>query len=330
MPEPEKRIGIGMVGGLPVREAIEYAHAAEEAGLNSFWVHETYGLRDAFSYLTAAALVTARIQLGAGCVNSFTRNAALLAMSAAAIQELAEGRFRLGIGTAYGRLHNLGYHRDYSISSLREITEACRRLWQGEAVTMEGHVVTLDDMKLLLAPAKVPIYFAVKGPKSLALTAELADGHLDGPMTPPAVARAHIAGLKGELQPVRPFTFAAYIFCSFADDRKTARDLARNDPFLLYLLQVESPRSFSEAGLDPRIKERVQVAMKKGDAKRAAELLPDEVLDCFVLCGTEHEVVDQLAPFTEAGLQEPILQPLKPSARAFEQAIAAGKTYLAS
>ena len=89
-----------MVGGLPVREAIEYARAAEEAGVGSFWVHETYGLRDALSYLTAAALVTNRIELGAGCVNGFTRSAALMAMSSVALQELAGGRFRLGIGTA--------------------------------------------------------------------------------------------------------------------------------------------------------------------------------------------------------------------------------------
>ena len=326
----DRRIGIGMVGGLPVREAVEYARAAEDAGLSSFWVHETYGLRDALSYLTAAALVTNRIELGAGCLNSFTRNAALLAMSAAAIQELAGGRFRLAIGTAYSRLHNLGYHRDYSLSSLREITDACRHLWRGDTVTSEGHVVTLDGMKLQLPPANVPVYFAVRGPKSMALTAEIADGHLDGPMSPAPVCALHIAGLKAAVQPARPFAFAAYIFCSFGPNRKSGRDLARNDPFLLYLMQMESTASFVQAGLDPAIKVSVEAAMKAGDAQQAASLVTDEVLDRFVLCGTEHDVVDQLGAFVEAGLHEPILQPLKPSATSFQSAIAAGKAFLGS
>jgi 5,10-methylenetetrahydromethanopterin reductase len=328
MSQPDgKRIGIGMVGGLPVREAVAYARAAEKAGVNSFWVHETYGLRDALGYLSAAALVTDRLVLGAGCVNSFTRSAALMAMAAASLQELAAGRFRLGIGTAYSRLHNLGYHRDYSVSSLREMTEACRQLWRGETVTTEGHVVNLNGMKLLLPPANVPIYFAVKGPKSMVLTAELADGHLDGPMTPAAVSAAHIAQLKAAIRDSRPFDFTSYLFCSFAEDRKAARDLARNDPFLLYLFQMESMNAFVQAGLDPAIRTSVAAALKAGDSELASKLITDDVLDRFVLCGTEQDIVEQLGPFVEAGLDEPILQPLKPSPQAFRSAIATAQAF---
>ena len=245
-----------------------------------------------------------------------------------ALQELAGGRFRLGIGTAYSRLHNLGYHRDYSISSLREMTDACRQLWRGETVTTEGHVVTLHDMKLLTPPVEVPIYYAVKGPKAMALTAELADGHLDGPMTPAPASAAHIAQLKAGVRGTRPFDFTCYIFCSFAEDRKTARDMARNDPFLLYLFQMESANSFVQAGLDPAIKTSIAAALKAGDNQLAAKLITDEVLDRFVLCGTEKDIVSQLGPFMEAGLDEPILQPLKPSPQAFQAAIDAAKAFV--
>ncbi len=321
------RIGIGMVGSLPVREAVGYARAAEEAGVTSFWVHETYGLRDAFSYVTAAALMTGRIELGVGCVNSYTRNAALLAMSGAAVQELAGGRFRLAIGTAYGRLHNLGYHRDYSVSSLREITEACRQLWRGETVTAEGHVVKLNGMNLQLPPCDVPVYFAVKGPKTLALTAELADGHLDGPMVPAPVTAAHIAQLKS-LKGSRPLRFASYIFCSFADDRQAARDAARSDPFLLYLLNLEAGAAFMTAGLDPAILANLRAALRADGPAAAAQYVTDDVVDRYVLCGTPNDVVEQLQPFVRAGLEEPILQPLKASAQAFEAATLACQAFL--
>jgi alkanesulfonate monooxygenase SsuD/methylene tetrahydromethanopterin reductase-like flavin-dependent oxidoreductase (luciferase family) len=323
----EARIGLGMVGGLPVREAVGYARAAEDAGVTSFWVHETYGLRDALSYVTAAALVTSRIELGAGCVNSYTRNAALLAMSGATIQELAAGRFRLAIGTAYGRLHNLGYHRDYSLSSLREITQACRQLWRGETVTIEGHIVKLNGMNLQLPPCDVPIYHAVKGPKSLSLAAELADGQLDGPMVPASVTAAHIAELQSGIGS-RPFRYASYIFCSFAEDRAAARDAARGDPFLLYLLNLEAGNAFMTAGLDPAILANLRAALRASGPAAAAQYVTDDVVDRYVLCGTPHDVVDQLQPFVEAGLQEPILQPLKASAAAFRSATTACQAFL--
>jgi len=319
----DNRIGLGMVGGLPVREAVGYTQAAEAAGFSGFWVHETYGLRDAHSYLAAAGLVTSRIHLGAGCMNTYTRNVALLAMTCATLQELTGGRFRLGLGSAAGRLHDLGYEARYTSSSYRETVLACRQLLCGEAVTVDGRVVRLNNMKLQVPVCNVPIYFATQGPKGLALAAELADGELDGPMVPVATLSRHIETLRAH-HPQPGFDVASYIFCSIDDDARAARDAARHDRFLLYLLHM----NLQYAGLDPEQRSRIAAAVQQGDIDAAAALVSDEVLNDLILCGDRHDVLDGLAPYVATGLNEPILQPLQPSPKAMEQAIAAGKAYL--
>lgn len=326
----DKRIGLGMVGGLPVRPAVDYVRAAEEAGFSGAWIHETYGLRDAHSYLAAAGLVTSRIKLVAGCLNTYTRNAALTAMICATLQELTAGRFALGLGTAYNRLPDFGYVPRYSISSLRENVEAIRKLLCGEAVTMEGHVVSLKNMKLQVPACDVPVYFATKGPKSLALAAELADGLLDGPKEPPALLRAHLDAVQAH-HPRPDFDFAAYVFCSIDDDARAARQAARRDPFFLYLMRMaETKRQFELLGWDLDLHADLARRQAAGDLDGAAELVSDDMLDLFVLAGSRHDVLDGLAAYLDAGVREIILQPLTPSARAFQEAIAAGREYLAA
>ncbi|MBV9121703.1 MAG: LLM class flavin-dependent oxidoreductase [Chloroflexi bacterium] len=325
-----KRIGLSMVGSVPVREGVAYAAAAEEAGFYGFWVHETYGLRDAHSYLAAAAMATKHIRLGAGCLNTYTRNAALLAMTCATLAELTDGRFRLGLGTALNRLHDLGFERGHAVASYHEIVDSCRRLLRGETVTVAGKVVSLNGMKLLLPPSEVPIYLATKGPLGLAMAARIADGQLDGPMTPAPMIAAHMTAVRGH-GARSDFDFASYIFCSIDEDPKQAREAARRDRFLLYLIPLrEQERNFRGVGLDMEARQQIGEALARDDVEGAAALVTDEILDAFVLCGSPHQVLDQLQPYLATGVSEPILQPLQPSRSAIELALATGKAYLAS
>ena len=72
---------------------------ADELGYDSFWIPEAWGY-EIFTLLTEMALTTKRIKLGTGIVNVFSRSPAVLAMSAATLDEISEGRFMLGIGTS--------------------------------------------------------------------------------------------------------------------------------------------------------------------------------------------------------------------------------------
>src|SRR4051812_1491001 len=71
----------------------------EKAGLDVAWVAEAYGF-DAPSFMGYLAAVTERVQIGSGIVNIYSRTPALLAMTAAGVDALSEGRCILGLGAS--------------------------------------------------------------------------------------------------------------------------------------------------------------------------------------------------------------------------------------
>src|SRR5215510_4598352 len=89
--------------GFDRRELIECVRAADDCGYDSFWMPEAWE-RDAFATLTELAERTERIGLATGIVNVFSRTPALIAMSAATVDDISGGRFRLGLGTSGARV----------------------------------------------------------------------------------------------------------------------------------------------------------------------------------------------------------------------------------
>src|SRR5258705_13183562 len=68
------------------------AQLADELGYDSFWLPEAWGY-EIFALLAEMAVQTKRIKLGTGIVNVFSRSPGLIAMSAATVDEISEGRF---------------------------------------------------------------------------------------------------------------------------------------------------------------------------------------------------------------------------------------------
>src|SRR5919201_3713326 len=99
MPQVQLGLRLPYEGSLSFNEAVELTRQAESAGFHSVWVPEAYGT-DAISMLGALAASTARIRLGTGIVNVFSRTPALLAQTAATLDLISGGRFILGLGTS--------------------------------------------------------------------------------------------------------------------------------------------------------------------------------------------------------------------------------------
>ena len=109
------------------------AQLAEDLGYDSIWIPEAWAYEQ-FQLLTEIALATKRIKLATGIANVFSRSAGLLAMSAATLDEISEGRAILGLGTS-GKLvvenfHGVPYEKP--LTRLRETIGICRALWRGE------------------------------------------------------------------------------------------------------------------------------------------------------------------------------------------------------
>src|SRR5437016_1302153 len=108
------------------------AQLADELGYDSFWLPEAWGY-EVFTLLAEIAVHTKRIRLGTGIVNAFSRSPGLLAMSAATLDEISEGRFILGVGTSGARVIE-GFHGrkyDKPLTQVRDVIRVVRTLLAG-------------------------------------------------------------------------------------------------------------------------------------------------------------------------------------------------------
>src|ERR1700694_1241894 len=86
-----ERFGLGITNCRPARKVVDGIREAEGLGAEIAFVAEDLGCRDAFQLCAAAAASTARIRLGTGVVNPYTRSPMALAMAAATLDELSDG-----------------------------------------------------------------------------------------------------------------------------------------------------------------------------------------------------------------------------------------------
>jgi alkanesulfonate monooxygenase SsuD/methylene tetrahydromethanopterin reductase-like flavin-dependent oxidoreductase (luciferase family) len=156
------------------------AKLADELGYDSFWVPEGWGY-EVFSLITEMAVATKRIKLGTGIVNVFSRSPALIAMTAATVDEISEGRLMLGIG-ASGKNVIEGFHGrpfEKPLTQVRDVIRAVRTLVAGGKLSDAGaELADYRPFKLEMKPSRpaIPIYVAALKQKSIESIGELADG----------------------------------------------------------------------------------------------------------------------------------------------------------
>ena len=96
------------------------------------------------------------------------------------------------------------------------------------------------------------------------------------------------------------------------------------------MMSVLSDISLARAGFDSALRDGISAAWRAEDYTTAANLIPDELLDAFMLCGTREDVAEKAMAFhRRAGLQLPLLQPVLQEERQVEELVAAAAIYAA-
>ncbi len=161
-----------------------------------------------------------------------------------------------------------------------------------------GVVNPLNDVKLEAPPpSRVPIMLGVKGPRALALAAEIADGVHCSILASPAHVRrvrATTAGARGD------FKVIAYIPVAVSDDGARARQWMR--PLVAHYLGLLHGQSILEdAGIAAARSQPFREAFIAGRAA-AADLVTNDLLDAVAIAGTPAECRSALERWAEAGL----------------------------
>ncbi len=308
------------------KEAAAEAVELEKAGLDVVWVPEAYSF-DAVSQLGYLAAVTERVQIGSAILPLYSRTPALLAMTAAGLDFVSDGRFILGLGASGPQViegfHGVPYDRP--LARTREIVDICRRVWRREVLTNDGiYQLPLPPeqgtglgkaLKLINHPVRpqIPIYLASLGDKNVELTAEVADGWLPMLYIPERAAgvwgRPLAAGLAKRADGLGPMETVAGGMVGFVDDRAAAKgilDLARPMVALYVGGMGARGRNFYNAlacryGFEAEAA-AVQELYLAGDKHGAAQAVPDALVEGCNLVGPAGYVRERIAAFAEAGV----------------------------
>jgi 5,10-methylenetetrahydromethanopterin reductase len=177
--------GINFMPTAPAREVGEWARAVERHGYAILGISDSQSIcRDVYVTLALCAQATTRIRLGPRVITPVTRHPAVAASAAATIEELAPGRTMVGIGRATAR-HNTARWCRRIMSTLHP-----RSLAHGQA---EYHRATA---RFTWSKARVPIFLAASGPKTLRLAGEIADGVVVRTGILPEIIRDSIAAVS--------------------------------------------------------------------------------------------------------------------------------------
>jgi 5,10-methylenetetrahydromethanopterin reductase len=290
----EVEYGLGLPPVAPVGELVELAAEAERLGYGWLWVNDERLERDPFTVLAAMAQRTARIRLGPGVTNPYSRHPALVAAAMATLDELSGGRAVLGLGAGGTNHRALAVERAAPVAALREAVELIRALWAGATVTVEGRVVRAHEAQLdFPAPRpRLPVYIGARGPRVLELAGRLADGVIVGNVATrqgwdyalPRIA-AGAASAGRELADIR---LTAWLYACVADDDEAALDAIR--PMAATSLVTSRP-VLGELGIEmppdfQRAMEARDWSLARESVAKASGALPAELVRRFGLAGT--------------------------------------------
>src|SRR5437764_1179490 len=174
--------------GLTADEQLELVREAERLGYDSVCAAEASG-SDAATVLAWLAGQTETIKLGSAIFQIPGRSPAMTAMTAATLDQISGGRFRLGLGPSGPQVsegwHGVRFARQ--LQRTREYVEVVRKALARERLEYHGETIELPlpdgpgkALKLTIAPEQehIPIYIAAIGPRNVTLVGEIADGWL--------------------------------------------------------------------------------------------------------------------------------------------------------
>jgi alkanesulfonate monooxygenase SsuD/methylene tetrahydromethanopterin reductase-like flavin-dependent oxidoreductase (luciferase family) len=265
---------------------------AEAAGVPTVWTVMPALGRDTLTMFGAAAVQTSTIKLGTAIVPAFTRHPLAMATQAIALEDLAPGRIRLGIGTAHQRtmIPAFGLPFKKTLSQLREYVQVLRPVLQTGGVTFQGEFYNVDA-KLPAAPG-TPVLISTLREHAFELAGELTDGaitwlcpieYLERVGKPALIRGAQNAGR--ETPPL-----IAHVLVSPRTDRDAVRAATRNT-LRSYAEAVYYQRMFAAAGFP------------LGDDLA----IPDALIDSLVVSGTDEEIAEGLRSRLERGMDELLL-----------------------
>ncbi|MEU1753987.1 LLM class F420-dependent oxidoreductase [Micromonospora matsumotoense] len=295
------------------------AQEADRLGYSVVWAAEAYG-SDSPSMLAWMAGQTERIDVGSAVMQIPARTPAMTAMTAATIDALSGGRFRLGLGVS-GPQVSEGWHGvrfAKPLARTREYVDIVKLAVARKEVAYAGEHYTLPlpdgpgkALRLGFHPPRehIPIYLAAVGPKNLELAGEIADGWL-AVFYAPEFAEEQLASVRAGRaaagKELAGFDVVPSVPVVVGDDVASCAELVRWYAALYvggmgsrqqnFYNQLASRMGYGDAA------RQVQDLYLARQQRDAAAAVPMEFIDRTSLLGPKERIAERMREYAAAGV----------------------------
>jgi F420-dependent oxidoreductase-like protein len=275
-------------------ETLALIRRCDEAGVESFWVTSGGFGPDSLTTLAVAGSQTQQIQLGTAIAVIYSRHPVAMIQQAVAIEQLAPGRLRLGIGTSHRPTvegtYGLGFERP--LEYLREYTDVLEGAFGGGQVDFQGKRLRVQAR--LARPMNVPVYLAALRPTAYTLAGEISQGAISW-VSPSAFLRdvakpALLAGAAQRSAAGPQPRLVGQAFGLVTDDVAALKQLGRE-----------------RLGVYARLTFYQEMFAAAGHPEARNGVVSDDLVDDLVLVGDEATVTRGIRRFLDAGCDELIL-----------------------
>jgi len=310
------RLGYSLGSLLPVNQILDCTTHLSKFHPDTIWIPETWGMEN-FAMLSQVSQKTTS-KIGSSIINIYSRSPTLIAMGAATVDTISNGRLVLGLGTSsLPIIENFhGYQFENPVSRMKEYVEIIRLALSGKQINYQGELFKLNNFSLLIKPPRndIPIYLAAVNKKMVELAWEIGDGVI--------FYLRPLSELKETIQKMQAKkeidTTCQIITCVSNDSEKA---INRGKKTLAFYISVgKIYREFLASNGFEKETDEIFQEFKKSEFENNHNLVPDSMIDALTICGTPDECLKKLKKFQDTGLNLPIIQfnPIDAVAESFD------------
>jgi len=298
------RLSYSLGSLLTIEQVLDCAKILGKYSPDVVWIPETWGMEN-FSMLSMVSQIVPS-KIGSSIINVYSRSPTLVAMGAATIDTISNGRLILGLGTSSEPIVKDWHGQEFEqpASRLKEYIEIIRLVLSGKKVDFNGKFFSLKNFSLLIKPPRkhIPIYLAAINQKMIELTWQTADGVI--------FYLRPISELKEtveKMQKKRRIDVTCQIITCMSDDSEKAKIRAKKT-LAFYISIGKIYRDFLSKNGFHKETANIFDEYKKSGLKSNHEFVSDSMLNQLTICGTPSECVKQLQKFRQTGIDLPIIQ----------------------
>jgi len=299
------RIAYSLGSLLTVNQVLECSEILSHTNVDTIWIPETWGMEN-FSMLSMVSQKASKPKIGSSIINIYSRSPSSIAMGAATVDTLSNGRLILGLGTSSTPIVEdfHGYKFENPVLRMKEYVEIIKLVLSGKQVNYSGKIFNLKDFTLLIKPhrVKIPIYLAAVNQKMVDLTWEVSDGVIFylRPLN-------EMTKTIQKMQSKRKIDVTCQIISCVSNDAEIAITRAKQT-LAFYISVGKIYREFlSKNGFETETR-NIFDEFKKSGFESNHELISDNMLKSLTIAGTPDQCITQLQKFRETGIDLPTIQ----------------------